>query len=86
MKGIVTVDDIVDVVQEEGSEDIQKIGGMEALDAPYLEISFWRMVQKRGAGSNPGLASDLENLWRTLPRHRQPAWTPPARQRPSSPP
>ena len=50
MKGIVTVDDIVDVVQEEGSEDIQKIGGMEALDAPYFEISFWRMVQKRGAG------------------------------------
>lgn len=47
MKGIVTVDDIVDVVEEEASEDIQKIGGMEALDAPYLEINFWRMVQKR---------------------------------------
>ena len=36
MKGIVTVDDIVDVVQEEATEDIQKFGGMEALDAPYL--------------------------------------------------
>ncbi|MCX6602035.1 MAG: magnesium transporter [Acidobacteria bacterium] len=47
MKGIVTVDDIVAVVQEEASEDIQKLGGMEALDAPYLEIGFWRMVQKR---------------------------------------
>lgn len=47
MKGIVTVDDIVDVVQEEASEDIQKLGGMEALDAPYLQIGFWRMVQKR---------------------------------------
>jgi magnesium transporter len=47
MHGIVTVDDIVDVVQEEASEDIQKVGGMEALDAPYLEIGFWRMVQKR---------------------------------------
>jgi magnesium transporter len=47
MKGIVTVDDIVDVVQEEASEDIQKVGGMEALDAPYLEIGFWRMVKKR---------------------------------------
>ena len=34
MQGIVTVDDIVDVVQEEASEDIQKVGGMEALDAP----------------------------------------------------
>ena len=41
MKGIVTVDDIVDVVQEEATEDIQKIGGMEALDAPYLEVGFW---------------------------------------------
>jgi magnesium transporter len=48
MKGIVTVDDIVDVVQEEATEDIQKIGGMEALDAPYLEVGFRHMVRKRG--------------------------------------
>jgi len=47
MKGIVTVDDIVDVLQEEATEDIQKIGGTEALDAPYLEVSIPRMVQKR---------------------------------------
>ena len=47
MQGIVTIDDIVDVVREEDSEDIQKLGGMEALDAPYLQIGFWRMVQKR---------------------------------------
>jgi magnesium transporter len=47
MKGIVTVDDIVDVVQEEATEDIQKIGGMEALDGPYLATGFWQMVQKR---------------------------------------
>jgi len=47
VKGIVTVDDIVDVVQEEATEDIQKIGGMEALDAPYLDVGFWSMVQKR---------------------------------------
>jgi magnesium transporter len=47
MQGIVTVDDIVDVVQEEASEDIQKVGGMEALGAPYLEIGFWKMVKKR---------------------------------------
>jgi magnesium transporter len=48
MKGIVTVDDIVDVVQEEATEDIQKIGGMEALDAPYFAVSFFEMVKKRG--------------------------------------
>ncbi len=47
MKGIVTVDDIVDVVQEEATEDIQKIGGSEALDAPYLEVSVLQMVKKR---------------------------------------
>ena len=38
MKGIVTVDDVVDVVQEEATEDMQKVGGVEALDAPYLQI------------------------------------------------
>src|SRR5881296_3201489 len=47
VKGIVTVDDIVDVVQEEATEDIQKFGGMEALDAPYLDAGFWSMVRKR---------------------------------------
>jgi magnesium transporter len=47
MKGIVTVDDIVDVVQEEATEDIQKIGGSEALDAPYLEVGVFEMVKKR---------------------------------------
>src|SRR6185312_14555255 len=47
MKGIVTVDDIVDVVQEEATEDIQKIGGTEALDAPYLEVGILEMIRKR---------------------------------------
>jgi len=47
MKGIVTADDIVDVVREEATEDIQKFGGMEALEAPYLETPFWAMLQKR---------------------------------------
>ena len=48
MKGIVTIDDIVDVVQEEATEDVQKFGGMEALDVPYLQTGFWSMVRKRG--------------------------------------
>ena len=47
MKGIVTIDDIVHVVREEATEDIQKIGGTEALDAPYLEIGFFKMLRKR---------------------------------------
>ncbi len=48
LKGIVTVDDIVDVVQEEATEDIQKLGGTEALDEPYLTIDLWTMLKKRG--------------------------------------
>ncbi len=48
MKGIVTVDDMVDVVQEEATEDIQKLGGMEAFDMPYMQTSFWAMIRKRG--------------------------------------
>ncbi|MGK3989815.1 magnesium transporter [Sorangium sp. So ce136] len=47
MKGIVTADDIVDVVEEEATEDIQKLGGMQALDAPYLRTPLLRMVGKR---------------------------------------
>jgi magnesium transporter len=47
MKGIVTIDDIVDVVEEEATEDIQKMGGSEALNAPYLEIGLLSMIQKR---------------------------------------
>jgi magnesium transporter len=48
MKGVVTVDDVVDVVQEEATEDAQKFGGMEALEAPYLATGFLEMVRKRG--------------------------------------
>ncbi len=47
MMGIITVDDVVDVVQEAATEDIQKLGGMEALDAPYLDTPFAHMVRKR---------------------------------------
>jgi magnesium transporter len=45
--GIVTIDDMLDVAEEEATEDIQKIGGMEALDEPYMRISLWRMIRKR---------------------------------------
>src|SRR5262249_4189103 len=47
MKGVVTIDDIVDVVAEEATEDIQKIGGTQALDAPYLKTRFAVMTRKR---------------------------------------
>ena len=47
MKGILTVDDVVEVVQDVATEDIQKFGGQEALDAPYFQIGFFTMVKKR---------------------------------------
>src|SRR5437763_13004416 len=45
--GIVTVDDMLDVAEKEATEDIQKLGGMEALEEPYMRIPLWRMVRKR---------------------------------------
>lgn len=45
--GIVTIDDVLWVASEEFTEDIQKIGGTEALDAPYLEIGLVKLVRKR---------------------------------------
>jgi magnesium transporter len=47
MVGIVTVDDIVDVVQEETTEDVQKYGGMEALEEPYMRTPFFDLMKKR---------------------------------------
>ena len=46
--GIVTHDDVLDVVEEEATEDIQKIGGTEALDEPYLETPLPELLRKRG--------------------------------------
>jgi magnesium transporter len=45
--GVVTIDDVVKVVQEEATEDFQKLGGMEALDAPYFSTAFRHLIQKR---------------------------------------
>jgi magnesium transporter len=48
MLGIITADDVMDVAEAVATEDIQKMGGQEALDAPYLTVGFWSMVKKRG--------------------------------------
>jgi magnesium transporter len=45
--GIVTVDDVIDALMAETTEDVQKFGGMEALDEPYMTISLPRMLRKR---------------------------------------
>ncbi len=45
--GIVTIDDVLDVAEATATREIQRIGGSEALDEPYMQTSFWQMVQKR---------------------------------------
>jgi magnesium transporter len=45
--GIVTIDDVIDVAEAVATKEIQKIGGSEALDEPYMDIAFGRMLQKR---------------------------------------
>ncbi|MFT0890803.1 magnesium transporter [Pseudochelatococcus sp. G4_1912] len=47
MLGIVTVDDAIDAILAETTEDAQKMGGMEALHEPYMQIGFGKMIQKR---------------------------------------
>ncbi|HEY4639921.1 MAG TPA: magnesium transporter [Thermoanaerobaculia bacterium] len=47
MLGVITVDDVLDVAEQEATEDIQKLGGMEALDAPYLNVDVFSMIRKR---------------------------------------
>lgn len=45
--GIITIDDVLWVANEEFSEDIQKIGGTQALNEPYLDIAFFKLIRKR---------------------------------------
>ncbi|HLG20128.1 MAG TPA: magnesium transporter [Bdellovibrionota bacterium] len=45
--GIITHDDAMDVVEREQTEDVQKLGGMEVLDAPYFNVGFFSLVRKR---------------------------------------
>lgn len=45
--GIVTIDDILELAKKEDTEDIQKIGGVEAFEEPYMDVSLWKMIGKR---------------------------------------
>ncbi len=48
MLGIITIDDVLDVAEARNTEEMQKMGGSEALDAPYTQVSNWTLVRKRG--------------------------------------
>lgn len=45
--GVITIDDIVDVLEEEATEDIQRIGGASPLDKPYLLTTSWEVTRSR---------------------------------------
>lgn len=47
MIGIITVDDLIDVIHEEATEDIQKLGGSQPLEEPYFKNSIWSVFRKR---------------------------------------
>lgn len=48
MQGVITADDVLEVIQSEATEDLQKFGGLEALDVAYMQASFGEMLRKRG--------------------------------------
>jgi magnesium transporter len=48
MLGIITVDDVLDIAEQRATEDMQKLGGSEALGASYVDVSFTTMLRKRG--------------------------------------
>ncbi len=45
--GIVTVDDVIDAIVERQTEQVQRFGGMQALNEPYMDLGFWQMIRKR---------------------------------------
>ena len=45
--GIVTIDDVLELAKKEDTEDIQKLGGVEAFEEPYIEVSIFKMIGKR---------------------------------------
>ena len=47
MVGIITVDDVIDAIVEEQTEDVQRLGAVQSLDDPYFVASFWDVVRRR---------------------------------------
>ncbi|HJU91118.1 MAG TPA: magnesium transporter [Gemmatimonadaceae bacterium] len=46
--GVVTVDDVIDAIEEEQTEDVQRLGAVEPLEEPYFQAGFWSIARKRG--------------------------------------
>ena len=67
--GIVTHDDVIDVIQDEATEDVQRMGAVEPLDTPYLRASFWQLAWRRGTWLSVLFIGEL--LTGTALRHYQ---------------
>jgi len=63
MKGLITVDDVMDVIQEEATEDAQKFGGMEALDEPYLRTELVNLIRKRAGWLTLLMVGEMLTAW-----------------------
>ena len=77
--GIVTIDDVLDVAEEEATEDIQRFGGMEALDEPYVATPLSALVRKRATLAGRALPrrdahGDGDGLLRGGDRARRWCW------------
>jgi magnesium transporter len=59
LMGVITVDDVIDAIQEEQTEDVQKFGGMQALDEPYMQIGILTMMKKRAGWLSILLVSEM---------------------------
>lgn len=57
--GVVTFDDVIDVIQEEQTEDVQKLGGVEAFDEPYMQMSIGGMLRKRAGWLSVLMVSEM---------------------------
>lgn len=57
--GVVTVDDVIDVIQKEQTEDVQKLGGVEAFDEPYMQMSIPAMLRKRAGWLSVLMVSEM---------------------------
>jgi len=59
LMGVITVDDVIDAIQEEQTEDVQKFGGMQAIDEPYMQIGMFTMLKKRSGWLSILLVSEM---------------------------
>jgi magnesium transporter len=57
--GVVTFDDVIDAIQEEQTEDVQKLGGVEAFDEPYMQMSIPGMLRKRAGWLSVLMVSEM---------------------------